>query len=170
MSVEGLLPAARGPETRPLSPSPPRRNRGLGSGSTAGGLAAIPQPTIARSHPDRTAQARAPGPPWARAPGLGGRGGGAGAARQPSLATQKVRAGEVPSGNGAAMSQGRRRPRTEAGALCASERRSVLRDAARPGAGRKPPLVSESLRPSRSPKPLLPGLPPCPARLQAGLI
>lgn len=121
---EGAPASACRTRSRALAPRPlptkAQRNRGLGSGSTAGILAAIPESTIARSHPDRTAQACAPRPQSARAACLGGRGGGAGPARRPGLATQKVRAGEIPSGNGlggVALSQGRRR-REGRPALC----------------------------------------------------
>lgn len=103
-NCEGALASACRTRSRALAPRPlptnAQRNRGLGSGSTAGILAAIPQSTIARSHPDRTAQACTPRPQSAWASCLGGRGGGAGRARSPGLATQKVRAGEIPSGNG----------------------------------------------------------------------
>lgn len=103
-------------------PTNAQRNRGLGSGSTAGILAAIPQSTTARSHPDRTAQACAPGPQFAWASCLGGRGGGGGV-RHPGLATQKVWAGQSPFRNGLGgwpLSQVRRCPQKEAGALCVS--------------------------------------------------
>lgn len=103
---------------RPL-PTNAQRNRGLGSGSTAGILAAIPQSTIARSHPDRTAQACAPRPQCARAACLGGRGGGAGpAASWPCHAEGTgCRDSLRDRARGVALSQGRRR-RERRPALC----------------------------------------------------
>lgn len=74
---------------------------------------------------------------------------GRGAAAQPSHAegtgwrgSLGERGGHVP-GQAAPADGGRR--------FVCERAACVLRDAARPGAGRKPPLVSEGLRPSRSP-------------------
>ena len=146
-------------------PTNAQGNRGLGSGSTAGILAAIPQSTIARSHPDRTAQACTPGAQSAWASCLGGRGGGV---QHPGFATQKVWAGESPSRNGLggghcarAGSTHRRRQ-----ALCARAACVCLKTwPAQEPAGSCPHLkgpasgwLSEAL---------FPGLPPCPACRQA---
>lgn len=118
-------------------PTNAQRNRGLGSGSTAGILAAIPQSTIARSHDSaglrsRAAVCRGSLFGWPR--GRSGRS----AAVWPSHAEgtgwrdslgERARGRPCPKAGGARV----RRPALCVRAAC------VLGDAALPGAGRKLP-------------------------------
>lgn len=113
-AFEGLH-ASRGPDPAPQPPTSVRRSRiGFWQHSWGfGGHSAVADNSA--QSPDRTA----PALQAAGAPGLGGRGEER-KRRQPGLATQKVRAGEVPWGTG--YVPGQAAPRGRRPALCASER------------------------------------------------
>ena len=118
-------------------PTNAQRNRGLGSGSTAGILAAIPQSTIARSHDSAGLRSRAavcPGSLFGWPRGRSGRSAAAwsshaeGTGWRNSLG-ERARGRPCPRAGGARV----RRPLLCVRGAC------VLRDAALPGAGRKLP-------------------------------